>query len=67
MGYLVTVAVIAFGFAANLLVEVSAELSTDVLIDTDAGIASYGTSVVPDRIIDMRPETALAAVAEPAS
>lgn len=65
MGYLVTIAVIGFGLAANLLVEISAELSTDLLIDTNAGIVSAGTFIVPDRIIDMRPETALSEFPRP--
>lgn len=60
MGYFVTVVVIALGFAADLLIEISAEVSTEVLIDADAGVEGYGTVVVSDRIIDTRPETALA-------
>ena len=61
MGYLVTVAVIVFGLAADLLLEVSAEVSTDVLIDGEAGVETYGTVIVSDHIIDMHPKTALAA------
>lgn len=61
MGYLVTVAVIALGLAAEFLVEVSAEVSTDVLIDADAGVEGFGTAIVSSRIVDTRPEAALAA------
>lgn len=60
MGYFVTVVVIALGLAADLIIEISAEVSTDVLIEAEAGVEGYGTVVVSDRIIDTRPETALA-------
>lgn len=59
MIYLVPVVVVVFGLAANLLVEVSAELSSQMLLEGDAGVSSQGIRLVGGKIIDMRPEASL--------
>lgn len=64
MPYLVPVAVILIGLVAETIVEVSAELSTGVLIDADAGVDVGTVPVVSNGIVDMTPETALAIFAE---
>ncbi|QFR32697.1 hypothetical protein [Ancylobacter sp. TS-1] len=59
MLYLVPVAVIVLGLAADLLVEISAELSSEVLMEADAGVTSHGARIIGGNIVDMRPETSL--------
>jgi len=59
MFYLVPVAIIAFGLAADLLVEISAELSSEMLLEADAGVSSHGARLVGGKVIDMRPEASL--------
>lgn len=59
MVYLVPIVVIVFGLTANLLVEVSAELSSQMLLEGDAGVTSQGIRMVGGKIVDMRPEASL--------
>lgn len=59
--YLVPVFVMLLGFAAETIVEISAELSTATLIEADPGVPLAGVSVLSDGIVDMRPESALPA------
>lgn len=59
MFYLVPVAVIVLGLAADLLVEISAELSSEMLLEADAGVGPQGARIVGGNIIDMRPEASL--------
>lgn len=59
MFYLVPVAVIVLGLAADLLVEISAELSSEMLLEADAGVSAQGARIVGGNIIDMRPEASL--------
>ncbi|ADH89499.1 hypothetical protein Snov_2203 [Ancylobacter novellus DSM 506] len=59
MLYIVPIAVVLLGFAADVLVEISAELSSDVLVEADAGVSSHGSRIVGGNIVDMRPETSL--------
>ena len=65
MAYLVPIVVIALGLVTQYLVEVSAELSTAALMETEAGVDFTAPRIVADRIVDMRPETSLNAGAEP--
>jgi hypothetical protein len=60
MAYLVPVLIILFSMSTKFIVELSSELSTNILVDTDAGIDSGGTQVIADQIVDMRPETSSA-------
>lgn len=60
MPYLIPIAIMLFGLVAETVIEVSAELSTEVLMDGDAGIDTMHVAVAANRIVDMRPETALA-------
>lgn len=59
MGYLVPVVVIALGLVSQYLIEISAELSTDSLLDADPGIEITAPGIVADRVVDMRPEASL--------
>ncbi len=59
MFYLVPVAIIVFGLAADLLVEISAELSSEMMLEADAGVSSHGARLVGGNIVDMRPEASL--------
>jgi len=59
MFYFVPVVIIALGLAADLLVEISAELSSEILMEADAGVSAHGARLVGGRVIDMRPEASL--------
>ncbi|HEY9213123.1 MAG TPA: hypothetical protein VIQ29_09730 [Ancylobacter sp.] len=59
MFYFVPVVIIALGLAADLLVEISAELSSEMLLEADAGVSSNGARLIGGRVIDMRPEASL--------
>jgi hypothetical protein len=59
MFYLVPVVIIVLGLAADLLVEISAELSSEMLIEADAGVSASGARLIGGRVIDMRPEASL--------
>ena len=64
MAYLLPVIVIIFGLAADAIVEVAAEISSDSLLDPDAGVdVPLTVPVVMDGLIDMRPEASIVAVA----
>jgi len=59
MFYFVPVVIIVLGLAADLLVEISAELSSEMLIEADAGVSPHGARLIGGRVIDMRPEASL--------
>lgn len=59
MPYLATVLIIVLAMSSKFIVELSSELSTNVLTDTDAGVESGGSQIVADQIVDMRPETSI--------
>ena len=59
MLYFVPVVIVVLGLAADLLVEISAELSSEILMEADAGVATNGARLVGGRVIDMRPEASL--------
>jgi hypothetical protein len=64
MAYLLPVIIMIFGLAADAIVEVAAEISSDSLLDADAGVdAPVTVPVVMDGLIDMRPEASIIAVA----
>ena len=60
MGYLVPFIIIVFGMAAEYVIEISADVSTEVILDGETGIEPVSTPIVADRIVDMRPETSIA-------
>lgn len=59
MGYLVPVVIIALGLVSQYLIEVSAELSTASILESETGVDVIAPSIVADRVVDMRPETSL--------
>lgn len=59
MLYFVPVVIVVLGLAADLLVEISAELSSEILMEADAGVSANGARLVGGRVIDMRPEASL--------
>jgi hypothetical protein len=65
MTYLATVLIIVLGMSSKFIVELSSELSTNVLMDTDAGVDSGGTQIIADQIVDMRPETSIGGGPQP--
>ncbi len=65
MPYLATVLIILLGMSSKFVVELSSELSTNVLLDTDAGIDLGGSQIVADQIVDMRPETSIGGYTRP--
>ncbi len=65
MGILVPVIIIALGLASQILVEAAADLSTQVLLETETGVGFTVPRIVSDSIVDLRPETSLNTLAEP--
>jgi hypothetical protein len=59
MGYLVPVVIVVLGLASQYLLEISAELSAQVVLDAETGVDVTAPSIVADRVVDMRPETSL--------
>jgi len=62
MFYLVPVAVIVLGLAADLLVEISAELSSEMMLEADAGVSPHGARLIGGNMVDMRPEASLSGI-----
>jgi hypothetical protein len=60
MNYVVTGIIILLGMGARYVVDMSSELSSQVFLDSEPGIESAGSQVTSDKIVDMRPETAIA-------
>lgn len=60
MAYLLPVIAVVLGFGMNTVIEIAAELSSDTLNDSDAGVAVYESSMIAGDLVDMRPETSLA-------
>ena len=65
MGFLVTIIVVVLGFASQVLIETSSELSTDVLLDADAGVDLIAPRITTGEIIDVSPASSVSAPAEP--
>ncbi|MEP9378628.1 hypothetical protein ABLE91_18070 [Aquabacter sp. CN5-332] len=59
MVYLIPVFVVIFGLAADLLVQITANISSEVLLEIDPGVKSSGGRITADYIVDMRPEASL--------
>ena len=59
MFYFIPVVVVVMGLAAELLLEISAELSSEMLLEPDAGISTNDARLIGGRVIDMRPEASL--------
>lgn len=59
MGTLAVVAILAASLFADLIVEVSAEITTDVVLDDDAGIISEAIPEPRTAIADMMPDSAV--------
>ncbi|MBT5265574.1 MAG: hypothetical protein HOL85_12125 [Rhodospirillaceae bacterium] len=65
MGTIVTVAVIAGALFADMIVEVGAEVSTDVLLEDDAGVISEPLPLPQGRIVNMLPGTSVEVTPRP--
>jgi hypothetical protein len=61
VAYLVPVFIMLMGLTAETIIEISAELSTATLIESDPGVPLAGVAMLSDGIVDMRPESALPA------
>jgi hypothetical protein len=65
MGYVVTIVIVVLGFASQVLIETSAELSTEVLLETDAGVDLIAPRITTGEMIDVSPASSVDAPAEP--
>jgi len=59
MIYLVPIIIFVLSLAVDTFVETTAEISSDSLLDNDAGVAIQPVIITPDGVIDMRPEAAM--------
>jgi hypothetical protein len=59
MIYLVPIIIFVLSLAVDIFVETAAEISSDSLLDNDAGVAVQLVIITPDGVIDMRPEAAM--------
>jgi hypothetical protein len=59
MGILVPAIVVIISLGSRYLIELSTELTSGVMLDTDAGVISTGGHITASRIIDMRPEASI--------
>ena len=59
MGPLVVSAVLAATMFADMVVEVSAEITTDIFLDDDAGAIAETVPEPRSAIVDMMPDTAV--------
>ena len=55
MGMITALMVLAAALSADLIIEVSAEIFADTLLDGDAGVASSAIPGMPTQIVDMTP------------
>ena len=59
MGFFTAMFVLAAALSANLVIEVSAEISADTLLDGDAGVAASAVPGKPTQIVDMAPQASI--------
>jgi hypothetical protein len=59
MIYLVPIIIFALSLAVDTLVETVAEVSSATMVDNDAGVAIQPIVIIPDGVVDMRPEAAM--------
>ena len=55
MGFFTAMIVLVAALSADLVIEVSAEVSADTLLDGDAGVAFSSVPGQPNQIVDMAP------------
>ncbi len=59
MGMFTALLVLAAALSADLIIEVSAEVSADTLLDGDAGVGAPVVPGMPTQIVDMTPRVSL--------
>ncbi|MDA0369785.1 MAG: hypothetical protein O2995_15500 [Proteobacteria bacterium] len=59
MGFLTAMFVFAAALSADLVIEVSAEISANTLLDADAGVAASAIPGKPTQIVDMAPRASI--------
>jgi hypothetical protein len=59
MGFVTALLVLAAALSADLIIEISAEISADTLLDGDAGVAAPVVPGMPTQIVDMTPRASI--------